>query len=53
MAAVKPPDRNMTLSEIRDSDCTVSPLFALLLGIPADSPRVVKPGGNNGQADPA
>ena len=48
---MEPPRPDMTVGEIRESDCVVSPLFAYLLGIPADSPRVVKPGGNAGAND--
>lgn len=39
----------MTLDELRESDCVISPLMALLLGVPSDSPRVVKPGGSAGE----
>lgn len=40
-----PPDPSWTLSQVRDSDCALSPLFALLAGVPADSPRIVPLGG--------
>jgi hypothetical protein len=33
----------MTVDDPRDSDAAISPLMALLLGVPADSPRVLAP----------
>jgi hypothetical protein len=34
----------MTIDDLRDSDVTISPLMALLLGVPLDSRRVQVPG---------